>query len=88
MWHGCVYETRGYSIDQSVREGDKASGRYVSVSQQPCRVRHGDHVGSAGATRHQPLFDASLQLDTHRQFNGGLASAQAEKKLNLVSGIS
>ena len=47
-----------------------------------------NHVGSAGATRHQPLFDASLQLDTHRQFNGGLAPAQAEKKLNLVSGIS
>lgn len=32
------------TIDQSVREGDKARGRYVNVSQQPCRVRHGDQA--------------------------------------------
>ena len=33
------------TIDQLVREGDKARGRYVSVSQQPCLVRHGDQAG-------------------------------------------
>ena len=32
------------TIDQLVREGDKARGRYVSVSQQPCLVRHGDQA--------------------------------------------